>query len=62
MTSMHNNVLFDQKTDRKTADSQTSLSLRTYVRRVDTLCLLMFGFVLLVSVIVAVAEETTKSQ
>lgn len=58
MTSMHNNVLFDQKAIRKTADSQTSLSLRTYV---DTLRLLVFGFVLLVSVIVVVDEETTKS-
>lgn len=59
---MHNNVLFYQKTIRKTADSQTSLSLCTYVCKVDTLRLLMFVFVLLVSVIVAVAEETTKSQ
>lgn len=62
MTSMHNNVLFYQKTVRKTADSLASLSLRTSVRKVDTLRLLMFGFVLLVSVIVAVAKETTKSQ
>lgn len=52
MTSMHNNVLFDQKTVRKTANSKTSLSLR----------ILMFGIVLLVSVIVAVGQETTKSQ
>lgn len=62
MTSMHNNVLFDQKTVRKTADSQTSLSLRTSVRKVDALRLLMFGFVLLVSIIVAVPKETKKSQ